>query len=112
NSVACPTEAFCLIVGVTLQLTSRRPVSQPVSYIWQGGRWLAKPMREVHHTQATEPYAVSCASPKDCVAVGSYSVERAAARKLRVSDDTPVAELWDGRVWSLSKTPSPAGAVS
>jgi hypothetical protein len=46
--------------------------------------------------------AVSCTPPTACVAVGSR-INRAGAR-------VTLAEAWNGRVWSVLKTPNPPGA--
>jgi hypothetical protein len=47
--------------------------------------------------------AVSCISTKVCTAVGFQGVNRGAA--------VPLAERWNGRTWSIQRTPKPAGST-
>ncbi|HMD94032.1 MAG TPA: hypothetical protein VKG80_15490 [Trebonia sp.] len=54
---------------------------------------------------ANELFGVSCASPKNCVAVG---LDGNAYR----GTGGPLAEKWNGRAWQIARMRLPAGAIS
>lgn len=46
--------------------------------------------------------AISCGGPRACMAVGYY-IDRA-------GDQAPLAEAWNGRIWSIAPTPNPGSS--
>ncbi len=92
--VSCVSSHFCMAVGYAN--------GRSLTELWNGSSWVTKssPVRGSN----TFLKAVSCASPKSCVAVGGFSSPAGVSRTL--------IESWNGRRWSVSTSPSPAGQGS
>jgi hypothetical protein len=99
SAVACVTTKYCVAVG-------RGPVSAKETYgaislFWNGVKWrrvaMKPPAGSSYYLQS-----VSCTSTAYCVTIGSYGLGLGAS---------PFAETWNGRTWTLTVLPRPAGVV-
>lgn len=69
---------------------------------WNGTKWCIMPTPNLPGDQGNALNAVSCRSARQCLAVGEYTANTGSVG--------PLAEAWNGRAWSVEKTPAPAGA--
>ena len=105
DAVSCPSVTTCILVG-------SYPVpggSRPLTERWNGTRWslLRSPRGpsgcfiEAGYSPAfcSELRHVSCATPVACVAVGDYGGSFGHA----------LTERWNGKKWSIQRTPRPPG---
>ncbi len=108
-AVSCGSATFCMSVGA-LEDYFNGPGSnayndEPRAESWNGGEWAADSVPAEH--QAADGYAswlsgVSCISTGACMAIGrNYEIEKGYQ---------PLAEWWDGSVWSIVPTPMPSEA--
>jgi hypothetical protein len=95
--VSCATSSACIMSGTYLNGT--KPVSFAQS--WNGTSWSALTTQNPG-AYATRLHNVSCASATYCIAVGGY--------KETGGQEKPLAEHWNGSVWSTLSVPSPAEA--
>ena len=70
---------------------------------WNGTRWRLRATPSPAGTSGGQFLAVSCASRRACMAVGTYTDSRGIGRSL--------AERWDGTRWRLLATPGIAAAA-
>jgi hypothetical protein len=100
--VSCPTATDCTAVG-TYQAVVGGP-NVTLAERWSGGTWKVQttpnPTAAGHWTQLS---SVSCSSASACTAVGYYLDSS--------NSEVMVAERWNGKVWAIQSTPSPAGAL-
>ncbi len=84
NDVSCASPSACVAVGYHGSTSH-----------WNGSKWTLG-------TAAADGYrtGVSCASAEMCIALGY---------KLKSGTEEPVAELWDGKNWSLLSVPNSEG---
>jgi hypothetical protein len=94
--LSCATPAACMAVG-----TSRG--AHAFAERWTGSSWVLAPPLEPRGSSASNFDAVSCATARWCVAVGS--TYNAATHKNSV-----LIELWNGAAWTIMPTTAPAGA--
>jgi hypothetical protein len=106
NDVACTTSANCWAVG---SYVNGNGASLNQALHWNGTRWSRVPTPDPNGTGASASNTlngVTCASPANCWAVGSYGV---------IGSGTGVqvnqALHWNGQKWSLAATPDPAGTA-
>jgi hypothetical protein len=99
--VSCPSASDCTAVGTYQAVTGGPNVT--LAERWNGVQWTVQstpnPTAAGHWTQLTD---VSCSAPSACTAVGYYLDGS--------NSEVMLAERWDGRVWAIQSTPSPAGA--
>jgi hypothetical protein len=69
---------------------------------WDGSNWSTVAVPVPAGAQSTMLNAVSCTSPTNCTAVGSYTN--------RTGVQLTLAARWDGVSWSVQTTPSPPGS--
>jgi len=86
TGVSCVSRSFCIAVG------------SPVSIVWDGTGW--KQIRIPTARYDTELLGISCVATTACTAVGQYSVN-----KIGVEELQPLAERWDGRIWTIDRPP-------
>lgn len=90
-AVSCPTTTDCTAVG---QAASSQTNVVPLAEQWNGHAWRVTQSRNPAGTKDAALEAVSCASKKDCVAVGYWQDG---------SNLKTVAEKWNGHSWSLQR---------
>jgi hypothetical protein len=99
-AVSCSTTTRCVAVGrqevPADYLGARAAGDRPITEIWDGTVWTSDRGTVPSRTADAELRGVDCL-PAMCMAVGSYG--------LRLSDDRPLAELWDGTGWNLRLPP-------
>jgi len=106
SDVACTASANCWAVGV---YANGNGASLNQALHWNGARWSRVPTPDPIGAGAGASNTlngVTCASPANCWAVGSYGVIRNGTG-VQVNQ----ALHWNGRRWSLVATPDPAGTA-
>jgi hypothetical protein len=95
DGVSCPSAARCLAVGYT--------DSRPFAESWNGSTWTLVSVPVPAGGKLGQLRGISCPSVTDCIAVGSYvnSASRA----------VPLAEHWNGSVWTPHSAPLPVGSA-
>jgi hypothetical protein len=97
NRVSCPTAGFCMGVGGTEAVAG--PATALID-VWNGKAWsLLKPAKLPAGVTDASLNAVSCVSPKSCVAVGFAGGGGLIA----------ISEVWNGKTWSYAKVNWPKG---
>ena len=97
--VSCGTPTTCTAVGETYTFEHVGPLAEE----WRNGTW---------HVDKTPPLpsflstlsAVACRSASACAAVGGYINS--------AGEGVPLAEAWNGSIWSIQPTPAPPGGGS
>ena len=98
TGVSCLNPSDCEAVGN--YQTSSESLSTLVEY-WNGAQWVIQRTPDAINSQFL---AISCPGASSCTAVGS--------RSQRIASDTaPLAESWDGTLWTTEATADPTGAV-
>jgi hypothetical protein len=104
SAVSCTSGRACTAVG-----TYADSLSSPIHAVverWNGKHWSMQAPAKPKGATATEFFGVSCASVKDCVAVGVVAYK---------SSSGTLAEAWNGKNWRVQATPRikgvPAGAL-
>jgi hypothetical protein len=85
RQVACTRPGFCLALASGLG-----------TELWNGTSWTTGPS-----LPRGPVYAVSCASPDYCMAVGAYITDP------HSGTESTLAETWNGSAWKILRTPSP-----
>jgi hypothetical protein len=98
--VSCTSSMACIAVG---SFTNSSGKSVPLAESWNGTGWSVQ--EPPNPTGATQAYAtsVSCSSSATCIAVG-YFINGS-------EKNVPMAESWNGTVWSVRELPSPLGGL-
>jgi hypothetical protein len=100
GGVSCTSRRACLAVGSYVGQSNDIPFAER----WDGMRWsIQNPLPVPGSGLDVSLYAVSCASPSACTAVGS-SVKNAMG-----AGDFTLAERWNGSRWAIQPTPTPSG---
>jgi hypothetical protein len=100
--VSCPTRATCVAIGSALYTSGGGPNLSVVER-WNGAEWTLQASFNPTGATAHGLTAVSCATNRDCMAVG-YAFDAAGQRN-------PLAEEWNGTTWTVQSTPRPTGAL-
>jgi len=108
NAVRCASATDCWAVGDYQPLGSAR-LGQVLH--WNGKKWSVKSVPAPGGTATgdfNELNDVACASAASCWAVGYYGID------MTTTTDESVVALtlalhWNGRKWSLTRTPNPGG---
>src|SRR5262249_43615631 len=99
-AVSCPSTTSCMAVGrqevPAPYLGARSAGDRPGTEHWDGTTWASGAGTVPPRAADAELRGVDCTGAT-CVAVGSYA--------LRLGDDRPLAEVWDGSRWSLRLPP-------
>jgi hypothetical protein len=100
DGVSCASSSACTAVG---SYTNSAEVELPLAEMWSGKEWAVQtppaPTGAIHVGLA----GISCLTATECIAVGSYEPNPP-------DSPAPLAELWNGKEWSLQKPPAPGGA--
>jgi len=98
NSVSCGGPSLCFAVGDQNDNTGL-----PAGVLlekWNGTGWAVQPaLPEPAGAAAIGMEAVSCVSPSDCTAVGDAALNN-------FTQQTTLAEHWDGHGWSIEPMPA------
>src|SRR5215831_16027412 len=86
SAVSCPAADRCFAVGQSFTKSG----SVALAETWNGARWTIQPLPGAAGN--TFLLGVSCATPRDCVAAGSYGTE-----------------IWNGTSWRFVPMATPAG---
>jgi hypothetical protein len=94
RALSCPAATRCVAVGFGGQGTLRKTLVES----WSGKRWSVarSPNRRPSHDY-DDLNSVSCASPRFCVAVGTYGLQI----RTRLSSSKTLVEMWNGTRWSV-----------
>ena len=101
GGVSCASSRDCVAVGFSGNATGT--VGTPLAERWNGAGWRVESTPLPAEARVGFLSAVSCTSPRSCVAVG-FLISR-------VGTGEPLAERWNGTRWSIERTPSPEAAV-
>jgi hypothetical protein len=101
GGVSCASSRDCVAVGFSGDATGT--VGTPLAERWNGAGWRVQSTPLPAEARVGFLSAVSCTSPRSCVAVGFFIS--------RVGTGEPLAERWNGTRWSIERTPSPEAAV-
>jgi hypothetical protein len=98
--VSCPTVSFCVAVGTPEVQNQTGP---PLMERWNGKVWsiMAAPVT----AGAKLLSGITCASPHDCLAVGSTEVVQCPSVSATATGSSYVSYAWDGHVWQELTTP-------
>ncbi len=100
--ISCTSPNHCLAVGYYVDDTGgygKALVEEWNGSTWTEGNAVDPNPRGAPYDATSELYAISCANPTSCVAVGEYEDE---------PDDThpALAESWNGSTWTVDSTPT------
>lgn len=106
-AVSCPTARACIAVGTAnvrggVGCTSGYCKFVPMAEGWNGSRWTIQRTPGPSGTYNSGLGSVSCSSPQDCIAVGSFTVPGGTA---------VLAERWNGMRWAIEPAPRPAAST-
>ncbi len=99
-SVSCTSNAECIAVGQDKGSGGRLVT---LAEAWNGTAWSVQSTPVPAGARLSGLAGVSCVSTADCVAVGQYRT----AAGVHVA----LAEGWNGTMWTIEPTPTPAGAT-
>jgi len=103
RSVSCMSASACMAVG---ESTSATGVQVAFAVSWNGKRWTDSEATAPAGRVSPQLSGVSCTSSKSCIAVGMTSEDT-----IVNPTDAPLAETWNGSVWTLID-PSPVAKGS
>jgi hypothetical protein len=89
-AVSCSNHQTCTSVGYYYDGDI---VSRLLAERWTAGRWRVLAIPAPADATSAELRAVSCTTPRACTAVGDYTSASGST--------TPLAERWNGKVWSI-----------
>jgi hypothetical protein len=100
TDVSCVSASECIAVGSYVNSSS---ASVPFAERWNGATWSVQAVPSPEGSKFSVN-GVSCTSPSACSAVGYYQNSSGVW--------VPLAERWNGTVWSIQTPLSPTGAKS
>lgn len=98
--VSCGAADSCLAVGYSVAADGS---NHPLAEVWDGHRWRLSPAPSPAGATAAGFFAVSCASARECTAVGDYNAASGGSQ--------PLVERLRHGAWSLGAVPTPPGAI-
>ena len=101
--VSCVSSKYCVAVGVNENAEITVKGGGALIQTWNGKTWKSVAPMAPPGALSTELLSVSCKSATACVAVG-VSLDGS-------GNGVPLAETWNGRTWTPSAPPRPAGSV-
>jgi hypothetical protein len=96
NDVACVGASFCMGVGFHESGPVESDAFSTLSELWNGSDWVLIPTPNPGSDIYSELTSITCPTPNDCMAVGTYGAVR----------DLTLVEHWDGRKWSILPSPN------
>lgn len=100
KGVSCISPRACVAVGYV----GIGAASVTLAEIWDGTTWSVQSSPNGPSTSDGSLNSVSCTSPTDCVAVGSY-VDSAGKYMILI-------ESWNGKAWSVQPAPDAVGELN
>lgn len=97
EGVWCASASDCIAVGATSAIAGR---GHPLAEIWNGKSWRTVPVRLPAGSTFGGLVRLSCRSASFCVAAGEYGTG---------GTGHLLAEFWNGKTWSPTEPPAPAG---
>ena len=105
GGVSCTSSASCTAVGYFLNSSEKRV---PLAESWNGTAWSIQEPPIPAGADESKPESrlssVSCTSSTACTAVGFFL-------NMTSGDYVPLAERWNGTVWSAQEPPKPVGLI-
>ncbi|MGA2013282.1 MAG: hypothetical protein ABSH51_22475 [Solirubrobacteraceae bacterium] len=101
TGVSCPSHVSCIASGWFANVTG---IEIMLAERWDGTHWSLQRTLYPDGARNVELLGVSCASPASCAAVGFFENARGA--------QAPLAEYWDGRAWTIQRTPDRRSATA
>jgi hypothetical protein len=98
NALSCASASACMAVGGS--------DSGSLAERWNGTRWRIQPIPTPTGAVFSGLNGVSCLPPSFCMATGAYSASSSPNGPVK-----PLAERWNGKRWTIVRTPSRAGSV-
>jgi hypothetical protein len=98
DGVSCPETNECIAVGYATTAAGELSLAER----WSGARWAILPTPNPTGSTFSLFGGVSCTSPNECIAVGSYFVGGV---------QRPLSERWQGHRWTIQDVPPPGGAT-
>jgi len=98
DAISCLAVNSCEAVGATFG-----PITVTLAETWNGTSWAIAPTPNPPATQSSILNAVSCTSAASCTAVGQNQFTNLGLTRT-------LAEVWNGKTWSLRSTPSNVNA--
>jgi hypothetical protein len=99
SGVSCPSPTACTAVGYFTDLAG---AGVPLAERWNGTSWTIQRPPSPAGATTSLLFDVSCTSLRSCTAVGSVT--------RRSGITVPLAERWNGTIWSIQRTPNPRQA--
>jgi hypothetical protein len=100
-ALSCSSATDCTAVGTFYSKSHLNLV--PLAERWNGRHWAIQRPPDPAGALETFMTGVACRSASACIAVGYYDAK---------SGQLGLAERWDGRKWTIQRTPRPSGSVS
>jgi hypothetical protein len=98
--VSCTAQRSCEAVGSAKLIPAGAVVT--VAEVWSGTAWSVQATPNPSSAAGSYLNGVWCSSATSCTAVGQSAIS---------SPYRTLAEVWDGKTWSLRTTPNVPGAV-
>ena len=95
--IACSSSTKCTATG---RYTNASKLTLALSERWNGSKWVIQRTRNAAGANRSTLRGVSCPSNNWCMAVGASKGHNSGFRTL--------AERWNGRSWSIQRTPNPS----
>lgn len=99
NGVSCPTPRACVVVGDQYDGSAYQTLVETL----RGGAWSVTPSPNHSTTRVNSLLSVSCTSPMNCEAVGSFN---------NGTRDQTLIETWNGTGWSMTPSPNTSATQS
>jgi hypothetical protein len=99
-AVSCPLQRSCTAVGSFFDAGGNQLT---LVQHWNGTAWTVQPTPNPPDSRSSQLVTVSCASPSECTAVGSYTSPA-------TGSTLALVERWNGSTWSIQPTPVPKDA--
>lgn len=101
TGVWCASVSNCLAVGGSNETAISIDGAQPLAERWNGKTWRKVAVRPPAGASLGSFIRLTCRSATWCVAVGFYAKGGA---------DHELADFWNGRTWTPTEPPAPAGS--
>ncbi|HEV2375812.1 MAG TPA: hypothetical protein VGS19_27055 [Streptosporangiaceae bacterium] len=102
SGVSCAGPSWCTAVGYQVITKPNYVVSHVLIEAWNGTRWaIQRSPGPSHNPSSVGLTSVSCTAPDSCTAVGGFT------RTSLSAQSQPLAEHWNGSVWSIQPVPNP-----